>query len=65
MQRVAAQLTRMQERDMAGIDAAFERLQIIAFLPALGVKALVLRHRRPFKGGLRRLLLQAAPYKSR
>ncbi len=52
-QGVGLQRTRMQPRDVARIDAAFHRLQPVAFLPALGGEGLLRRHagELPFRLG--------------
>ena len=60
MQRVAAQLAGMQKAHMAGIDAAFQCLQVIGFLQAFGVIALVFRHRYPFERRRFRLVFRRA-----
>ncbi len=50
-QRVGIQVATVQERDVARIDAAFQRLQPVAFLAALGGEALAGRHggKLPFR----------------
>ncbi len=52
-QRIGIDVAAMQERHMAGIDAAFHRLQPVAFLDALRHEALRVRHQRefPFRQG--------------
>ena len=57
MQRIAAQVVPVQERDVHGIDAAFERLQPVAFLGALGDETVRGADRRPFEIRRRRLVL--------
>ena len=54
----------MQERDVARIDAAFHRLQPVAFLQALGMKHCSGGTEREFPFRQRRLLARAAPYRS-
>ena len=51
---------RVQERDVAGIDAAFHRLQPVAFLQPLRHEAAVGRHHGEFPLRQRRLLLRRA-----
>ncbi len=57
-QRVGAQVAAMQEGDMAGIDAAFHRLQPVALLQPLGDESLVGRNDRELPFRQRRLLFQ-------
>ena len=47
----------VQERDVAGIDAALHRLEVVALLQPLGVVAMRRRQRRPFEFRERRLQL--------
>src|SRR5215813_13625559 len=49
VQWIVAQIVTVQKRYMHGIDAAFERLQPIAFLYALRHKAVPRWHGRPFE----------------
>jgi len=39
----------VQDRGMRGVDAAFQRLQPVAFLPYLGAVPVAFRHLRPFE----------------
>ena len=41
----------VEERDVRGVDAAFERLEVVAVLPELGDEPLRLRHEGPFEIG--------------
>ena len=49
VQRIAVHVLAVQERDVARIDAAFHRLQVVALLPALAVVAMRRRQQRPFE----------------
>ena len=49
VQRVAVHVAGVQERDVAGIDAALHRLEVVAFLQPLGVVAVRRRQRGPFE----------------
>ena len=56
-QRIAVELAGVQERDVAGIDAAFHRLQPVRFLEALRHEAVARRHHGELPLRQRRLLL--------
>ena len=58
VKRIVLELAAVQPGAVAGIDAAFERLQPVALLQALGDVALLERHRAPFELGQRRLLVR-------
>ena len=58
MERIAAQVVAVKKRDMRRIDAALHRLQVVAFLRALGHEAMRMRHLCPFEGRQRRLELR-------
>src|SRR5262249_6488259 len=60
MERVAAQIVAMQERDVRRVDATFHRLQVVAFLRALRYEPVRRRHERPFEAWPRRLELARA-----
>ena len=55
VQRIAVHVAGVQERDVAGVDAALHRLQIVALLQPLGVVAMRGRQHRPFELRQRRL----------
>ena len=55
VQRIGIEIAAMQERDVARIDAALHRLQVIALLPALGDEALRRLEIDPFERRQRRL----------
>ena len=59
-QRVAVEFARMQERDVAGVDAAFHRLQPVGLLKPLRHEAVRGRHHGEFPFRQRRLLLGRA-----
>ena len=48
-QRVAPECAAVQKRHMAGVDAAFDRLQIVRFLQALADEAALRRDRHPLQ----------------
>src|SRR2546428_6870995 len=58
MERVGGQIPAVQERNMAGIDAALDRLQVIAFLPAFGGDAMRRGQMHPLEVRQRRLFLR-------
>src|SRR5207247_1315235 len=67
MERVARQIPAVQERNMAGIDAALDRLQVVALLPAFGGDAMRRGQMDPLEVRQRRLLRRRAhvgPYDS-
>ena len=59
-QGIDAHRVPVQEGDMARVDAAFHRLQVVALLPALGHEAMAVRDHRPLVLGERRLVLRRA-----
>ncbi len=60
MEWVGGQIPAVQERYMAGIDAALDRLQVVALLPPLGGDAMRRRQMHPLEVRQRRLLRQRA-----
>ena len=55
MQRIGVQFAAVQERYVAGVDAAFHGLQLVALLLALSEVPMRRRHVRPFERRQRRL----------
>src|SRR5438552_11680840 len=60
MEWVGGQIPAVQERNMAGIDAALDRLQVVALLPAFGGDAMRRRQMHPLEVRQRRLLRRRA-----
>ncbi len=56
VERIAVEIVAMQEGDVARVDAAFHRLQIVRFLPALRDVDMAARQMHPFEVRRRRLL---------
>src|SRR5438094_7365576 len=60
MEWVGGQIPAMQERNMAGIDAALDRLQVVALLPPLGGDAMRRGQMHPLEARQRRPLRRRA-----
>src|SRR3989449_11408137 len=60
MEWVGGQIPAMQERNMAGIDAALDRLQVVRLLPSLGGDAMRRGQMHPLEARQRRLLRRRA-----
>src|SRR5947207_1841485 len=60
MEWVGGQIPAVQERNMAGIDAALDRLQVVALLPPFGGDAMRRRQMHPLEVRQRRLLRRRA-----